>query len=148
VLLTFTSDITTKGRLNTFKKLLDAVTKVGVRNILVDTCVIDVPSLGLAMHAIFKIKDEFGYPAGCGAHNAVATWRGLKKKMGEIAVKPALAVANTIPVVVGADFILCGPIEHADIVFPTIAMIDAIYGFMLREKGIMVGREHPLFRIA
>jgi len=149
VLLTFTSDIlTTRGRLVAFKNLLDAVTEIGINNIMVDTCVIDVPSLGLAMHAIFKIKDEFGYPAGCGAHNAVATWRGLRRKMGDIAVKPALAVASTIPVVIGADFILYGPIEHADIIFPTVAMVDAIYGFMLRERGIKVGKEHPLFKIA
>ena len=61
---------------------------------------------------------------------------------------PALVSANVAPIVLGADFILYGPIEHADYVFPAVAMLDAAYAFLLREKGVKVGRDHPIYRIA
>lgn len=52
----------------------------GVENILVDTMVIDILTLGLAVNAIDRIKDMYGYPCGCGAHNAVSTWKRLREK--------------------------------------------------------------------
>jgi tetrahydromethanopterin S-methyltransferase subunit H len=63
-------------------------------------------SLGQACKAVLDVKSEFGLPSGCGAHNAIATWRGLKSKMGEQAVKPCQASIVTTAVAAGADFAL------------------------------------------
>jgi len=148
ILAYYMKDFTTKGRVYAIKKLVEEASKYGVDKPLVDTCVIDVPSLGIGANVIQIIKDETGLPVGCGAHNAIGTWRGLKKKMGKQALHPAMAAANVLAASVGADFLLYGPIEACEYMFPVIAMVDAAYGQLQMEKGKMPSRMHPIFRIA
>jgi len=81
----------------------------GVKNILVDTVVIDIPTLGLAANAIDKIKDRYGYPCGCGAHNAVSSWKRLREKYCAKAVTTVIGVTSALPVATGADFVFYGP---------------------------------------
>lgn len=141
-------DMTAAGRVNAVKELLPRTIESGIEKILIDTCVLDVPTLGSAFKAVFDLKSEFGYPTGCGAHNAINTWRGLRTKMGSQAVKPCAATANAITVAAGADFVLYGPIEDAHFVFPAVAMVDAAFSQLLIEKGKLPSRSHPIFRIA
>ena len=141
-------DFTTAGRVKAVKDLLNVALQHGIEKPLIDTCVMDIPSLGMACKALFQLKDELGWPVGCSPHNAIDTWRGLKTKMGKEAKKPCMASATVMAVAVGADFVLYGPIGAARYIFPAVAMVDAAFGFLLREEGIMVGREHPLFKIA
>ena len=141
-------DFTTAGRIRAIKELLTVAEQHGVEKPLIDTCVMDIPSLGMACKALLQLKDELGLPVGCSPHNAIDTWRGLKTKMGKEARKPCMASATVMAVAVGADFVLYGPIGAARYIFPAVAMVDAAQAFVLREEGIAVGREHPLFRIA
>jgi tetrahydromethanopterin S-methyltransferase subunit H len=55
-----------------------------------------------------RVKDELEVPVGCGAYNAISTWRGLKTKMGQRAVEPSIAAFNAVTSAIGADFILYG----------------------------------------
>jgi len=103
-------DFTSAGRISAVKELVNRRLEFGIAKPLIDTCVIDLPSLGPALPALFELKDEMGLPTGCGAHNAVSLWRGSKNKMEERAVKPCLASVNAAAAAVGADFILYGPI--------------------------------------
>ncbi len=119
----------------------------GVRNLLMDTAVIDIPTLGLATKAIQRIKDRYGYPCGCGAHNAVASWKRLKKKYTRDAATVAIGVVNALPVAVGADFVIYGPLKNAETVYPAVAMIDAAYSQQMIEKRRRPSRDHPRFRI-
>ncbi len=149
VLLAYNSkNMTAAGRVEAIKQLLPLATQSGVEKILLDACVLDVPTLGSAFKAILDLKNELGYPTGCGAHNAIGTWRGLKTKMGLQAVKPCAAVADTITLAAGADFILYGPIEGAPYVFPAVAMVNAAFAQLLIEKGKMPSPSHPIFKIA
>ena len=149
VLLAYdTKDITSKGRVNAVKNLLPRAIESGIEKMLIDACVLDVPTLGLAFRAIMDIKNELGYPAGCGAHNAIGTWKGLKTKMGREATKPCAAVANALMIAAGADFILYGPIEDAPIAFPAVAMVSAAFAQLLIERGKVPPLSHPIFKIA
>jgi tetrahydromethanopterin S-methyltransferase subunit H len=149
VLLAYnTRDMTTVGRVNAIKQILPLAVQSNIEKILIDTCVLDVPTLGSAFKAIFNLKNELGYPAGCGAHNAIGTWRGLKKKMGTQAVKPCAAVANALTIAAGADWILYGPVEDSAFVFPAVAMVNAAFAQLQMEKGRIPSRNHPIFRIA
>jgi len=141
-------EFTSEGRIKAIKGLLPVAYEAGIENILIDTCVLDIPSLGMACRALFELKDEFGFPTGCGAHNAIGTWKGLTKKMGKQAIHPSVAVASGIAVATGADFVLYGPIESADYMFPAMAMIDAAYGQLIMENGKMLDKGHPIFKIA
>lgn len=141
-------EFTTVGRVKAIKQLLEVAKEAGIEKPLLDTCVLDIPGLGMACRASFELKSEFGLPVGCGAHNAVSLWKGLKKKMGKQAVKPAVASACVIAAAVGADFVLYGPVEDAPYVFPVIAMTDAAYGYLFFEKKMSLDPKHPLYRIA
>lgn len=143
-----TKNFTAVGRVEVVKQLAPLANQSGIEKTLVDACVLDVPTLGSAFKAIFDIKNELGYPTGCGAHNAIGTWRGLKTKMGLQAVRPCSAVANALTIAAGADFILYGPVEGASYVFPAVAMVDAAFAQLLMETGKMPPTSHPIFKIA
>jgi tetrahydromethanopterin S-methyltransferase subunit H len=128
-------------------ELLPKAEEAGVENILVDTAVIDIPSLGLASKAVYRIKYSYGYPAGCGAHNSITSWKRLKEKYRAKAVTSAVAVANSLPTALGADFVIYGHIDIAEEVFPAVALIDAAYSQIQIEKRKRPGRDHPRYRI-
>jgi tetrahydromethanopterin S-methyltransferase subunit H len=140
-------DFSTAGRTSAIRELVGKRHEFGIEKPLIDTCVLDLPTLGSALRAMYELKDELGFPVGCGAHNAVALWKGLKPKMGEQAVKPCLASVNATTAAVGADFILYGPIDDAKVVFPAVAMVDTAYSQLPIEKKIQIPRTHPRYRI-
>jgi tetrahydromethanopterin S-methyltransferase subunit H len=140
-------DFSTAGRTSAIRELVGKRQEFGIEKPLIDTCVLDLPTLGSALRAMYELKDELGFPVGCGAHNAVALWKGLKTKMGEQAVKPCLASVNATTAAVGADFILYGPIDDAKVVFPAVAMVDTAYSQLPIEKKIQIPRTHPRYRI-
>lgn len=143
-----TKDFTSQGKLKAVRELLPLASGAGIEKPLIDTAVIDIPSLGMACRAIHELRREFGLPVGSGAHNAIDTWKGLKKKMGSQAKEASLAAACAITVAAGANFVLYGPINHADFAFPAIAMVDAALAQLAIEEKSMPDPKHPIFRIA
>ncbi len=140
-------DFTAKGRLHAVKELVPRIQEAGIRKLMIDTCVLDLATLGQACSAIFDVKQQLGLPAGAGVHNAVAMWRNLAAKMGDHAEKPCIAAAAASAVAVGADFILYGPIEDAKYVFPAVAMVDTALSQLAMEKGTRPEKSHPRYRI-
>jgi tetrahydromethanopterin S-methyltransferase subunit H len=150
IVLTYSTKaiISSKERVKLLDDLLPKVKKFGVKNILIDTVVMDITTLGLACKAIFKVKDKFGYPSGCGAHNAVSSWKALKKKKDKTLTLVCSALVNGFPIAIGADFVLYGPIDEANYMFPALGIIDAAYGQVLMETGKRPIPNHPRFKIS
>jgi tetrahydromethanopterin S-methyltransferase subunit H len=140
-------DFTAKGRVTAVRELLPKLKAAGMTRLLVDTCVLDLATLGQALSAIFEVKHELGLPAGAGVHNAIATWSGLKTKMGTQAYEPCVGGAVAAAVAVGADFLLYGPIEDAQFVFPAVAMVDTALSQLAMERELEIPMRHPRFRI-
>ncbi|MFW9800360.1 MAG: hypothetical protein ACFFD9_07985, partial [Candidatus Thorarchaeota archaeon] len=137
IILTFsnTAMASATKRAELADRLLEKAKRAGITNALFDTGVVDLLTLGLACRALVSIKERHGLPVGCGAHNAVAMWNGLVSKFGKEAKEPAFVGSSLMPVVLGADFVLYGPIKHAAITFPSIAMIDvALSGALLEDR--------------
>jgi len=128
--------MTSKSRVNTIKEILPRAEKIGITKPLLDTFVLDIPSLSMACRAAIDLKRELGLPSGCGAHNAFATWSGFKKLMGSEAAVPCAVTVNIVPIVLGADFILYGPVEDCKYVFPSVYAVNASYKYIykLREQ--------------
>ena len=126
--------MTSEARVKAIRELLPKVKEAGVTKPLLDTFVIDIPSLSMACRAMLDLKRELGLPCGCGAHNAISTWLGLKKRMGAQAVRPCAVTVNVTPVVLGADFILYGPIEDCKYVFPSVYAINTAYKYLYKTK--------------
>jgi tetrahydromethanopterin S-methyltransferase subunit H len=128
-------------------ELVPKAEAAGIENILVDTAVLDIPTLGLTTKAIDRIKDKYGYPCGCGAHNALSSWKRLREKYTKEAQTIVKGLTNAIPTVIGADFVLYGPLKNAEIIFPGVAMVDAAYSQLMMEKKVRPEKSHPRFRI-
>ncbi len=153
ILLAYSKNLTsTAGRVEIIKPegstgLLDRAQQHGITKPLVDTVVLDVPTLGLACRAIYELKDKFGLVCGCGAHNAVDTWRGLKTKFRSGLLETGVASSGVLAAAAGADFVLYGPLEHSEVVFPMVAMVEAAWGQLVFERTGKVDLKHPLFKI-
>lgn len=150
IILTYSTKaiISSRERVNLLETLIPKVEKAGIRKILVDTVVMDIATLGLACKAIYEVKDKFGYPAGCGAHNAIDSWKSLKEKKDKQLTLICSSAANGLPIAIGADFVLYGPLNIAGYIFPAVSLIDAAYGQTLMEEGKRLTPTHPRFKIA
>lgn len=126
--------------------LLETAYQSGTKKILVDVAVLDAPSIGISARTIYMVKTEYGLPSGCAPSNAMTTWKSLKK-LGDYTRNICIACSHAILPIVGADFLIYGPIKYAEIVFPTCAMVDAFLGYDMRWRGEKLGLNHPLYRI-
>ena len=129
--------------------LLGAAEKAGIKNVLIDTAVLDVPSIGIASKAIYSVKETFGLPAGCAPANALAIWKKLKMgEFGPLARRVCLGGAALMTQMMGANFVITGPIEFVDAAFPACAMADAIIASEAKRLGgAFNASNHPLSKI-
>jgi len=128
--------------------LLALVENAGLKNVLVDTAVLQVPSIGAASKAIYSIKEKFGLPAGCAPANAISIWKKLKAgEFGPDARKVCLGASTLYTQMMGANFVIAGPIDYADAVFPAVAMADAILASEAQTLGVKIPLNHPLNKI-
>ena len=128
-------------------ELVPKAEAAGIENIIIDTAVLDIPTLGITAKAIDLIKDKYGYPCGCGAHNALSSWKRLKKKYTRDAQTMVKGVIDAIPTIIGADFVLFGPLKNASSHYPAVAMVDAAYSQLMMEKKVRPSKSHPRYRI-
>ena len=125
ILLPIESQIwTTKARMDVIDDLVEKAIsyKFKKNNFLIDTCVIDYTSLGLAMNTIIEVKNKYGYPAGTAGQNLADAWKNLVPRFGDIK-KYVKVVGSIMPLSVGADFLFYGPVQLANIVFPIVEFI-------------------------
>ncbi|MEM1586227.1 MAG: tetrahydromethanopterin S-methyltransferase subunit H [Candidatus Bathyarchaeia archaeon] len=150
ILLTYSAKaiISYKERIKLLETMIPRAMEAGIKKILIDTTVLDIATLGLACKAIFEVKERYGYPAGCGAHNAIASWKALKEKKNKMLEISCSSIVNGLPVAIGADFILYGPLSDAEYVFPAISLINAAYAQILMEEGKRPPPTHPRFKIS
>lgn len=129
------------------KGLLKIAEEGSIEKLLIDTAVLDAPSIGLAAEAVALVKKEFGLPCGGGPVNAVSEWKRVEE-LGVYAKNVCTANAVTAMQYAGADFVLYGPIGKAEVVFPAAAMTDALIAYEARVHGIRPKtKNHPLFKI-
>jgi tetrahydromethanopterin S-methyltransferase subunit H len=131
------------------KGLLKAAEEAGVQKVLVDTAVLDMPSIGISSKAIQLVKSEFGLPAGCGPANAVTTWKRVRKgEFGPHAYEVCSGGSAILTQAMGANFVMYGPIELSETVFIACAMTDALTAYAMRKLGIVTKtKNHPFYKI-
>ena len=149
ILLTFNtaSMMSAAKRIEVADELIKKALDIGIKQIMIDTGVLDLPSLGIACKTQHLLKSKYGYPVGNGAHNAYSTWNGLETKFGKQAKKPALVGASLMPVSLGADFVLIGPSKDAHLIYPSVAMIDVALSGMYIEERKRPEKPHPRYLI-
>jgi len=139
---------TTQARMDVTDKLIQKALSYDFKkhNFLIDTCVIDYTSLGIAMNTIEQVKNKYGYPAGTAGQNLADAWKNLSIKYGDIKKHVKIA-ASTITLAAGADFVFYGPIQLAEIIFPCVGLVKAAHSQLLFDKGKIAPPNHPVFKI-
>jgi tetrahydromethanopterin S-methyltransferase subunit H len=144
-------DVLEKAVLEQEQGLLDLCRDIGVTKPLIDTAVTAMGA-GAGSAAAFTLvsKTVYGLPTGSGVHNAPSSWSWLRKykKIDREAFYTADIASNIIVQIMGADFVLYGPIENADRVFPVAAMGDVFIGESgYLEFGIEPSDSHPFKKL-
>ena len=155
ILLTYNSrNMTIAGKLSTLrdsperKGLISVASNAGVQKMLVDTTVLDIPDPGPVAKACYTVKKDFGLPSGAGVHNAVDRWVA-RKKQDPLAYRVNNAIAHVTPIVMGANFLLYGPVRRAPEIYPACGLADAYVSYSMRQEfGIRpLANNHPIFKI-
>jgi tetrahydromethanopterin S-methyltransferase subunit H len=119
------------------EKLIINAEKANIKNLIVDTAVLDLPSIAINVETTRLIKSELGLPTGFAPANAIYGW-DFVKKYGESSRCGAIASIMTYCADAGSDFILFGPVKFAKCLVPAIAMISGINSYyrkrVLRKK--------------
>jgi len=147
VLLTFGNRaIFPKHKLKLLKDdLLPKTEKAGIENVIVDTAVLDLPSIAINVETAKLIKSELGLPTGFAPANAIYGWNFVKQ-YGESSRCGAIASLMTYSA--GSDFILFGPVKFAKCVVPSISLICGINSYY--RKRILrkpISEKTPLKKI-
>ncbi len=127
------------------KNLLEKARDAGIEKVLIDTAVLDVPSIGISARAIHLVKQELGLPAGTAPCNAIYMWsKGREFKAIKNSIISTCAMIHTL----GADFILYGSIGNASLLFPAIAIVESCIAYNnRREFKIRPSDNHPITKI-
>ncbi len=127
--------------------LLKKAERAGIKNVLVDTAVLDVVSTAYAVSSIKVIKEQLGLPSGCSPANSFDMWQRVKD-FGKLSSRACLSSLCVFVQCFGADFILYGPMRMADVVFPACAMADAILTYSAITEGYEPKDKNiPLYKI-
>lgn len=123
--------------------LLDLVKNLGIKEVLVDTAAMAPGDIsGAAVSAIPVIKEEYGLPTGCAIHNVVEKSNWLDGFGG---VRKTVDFASNVNIpLFGGDFVIFGPVENAEMVFPLIAWEDILVSEYVESYfGIEPDDVHP-----
>ncbi|TFF87252.1 MAG: hypothetical protein EU548_10565 [Promethearchaeota archaeon] len=129
------------------EKLIPAAEQAGIENYIVDTAVLDLPSICINVETTRLIKSQLGLPTGFAPANAIYGWK-FGKKYGESARCGAIASIMAYCADAGSDYILFGGVKFAKCVVPSMALISGINSYyqkrILRNK---ISEKTPLKKI-
>jgi len=127
--------------------LISLARDLGMVNLLIDPGVVPLGSgAGSALRFSIVAKARLGLPVGSGIHNAVSAWPWLRRK--EAATRRCCdAAAAAMQLLSAGDFLLYGPIENADFIFPAAALADILVAEAVQDLDIWPAAGHPLQRL-
>ena len=143
------ADNSTEGKIAATEQALARAREAGIEKFLIDTSIPAFgPDMGSAVRAIYYIKEKFGYPTGVGTGNVVTTCGWVKVNFPKEVRRGCDAATNAIMQTVGANWLMFGPIERADYVFPAAAIVDTYILSAMAELEIKpLSDNHPVFKV-
>jgi tetrahydromethanopterin S-methyltransferase subunit H len=148
------TDVSPKGRLDILtvggtgqeQGLLTSSEDSGITRPLLDVASLSLGAgAGQSIRSVVAFKGTLGLPTGGGPHNIPDAWTWLRRyrKAGHPEVwEPCSIGANMICGIIGADYLLYGPIDLATIIFPAMAMIDIMVQESTAELGVEAQTEN------
>jgi tetrahydromethanopterin S-methyltransferase subunit H len=108
--------------------LIPKAQQANIENIIVDTAVLDLPSIGINIKTTKLIKSELGLPTGFAPANAIYGWKFVKK-YGDESRCGGIASLMAYCVNAGSDFVLFGPVKFSKCVIPAMSLISGINSY-------------------
>lgn len=119
------------------ESLIPKAELANIKNMIIDTAVLDIPSVSINAEATILIKNELGLPTGYAPANAIYGWNAVKK-YGEEARCGAIASIMVNCIDAGGDFVLFGPVKFAKCIIPSLALVAGMQSYyrkrVLRKK--------------
>lgn len=124
------------------ERLLPMARGARLENIIVDAVVIDPASIALSAETIHMVKEKHGYPSGCAPANALGSVS--EKTVGQATAVGVHGGVAAYLRVMGADYIMYGPVKRVKYIADAVAMIDSLIAYSLRRRGLKIEGVHPL----
>jgi tetrahydromethanopterin S-methyltransferase subunit H len=137
------------GKMKVLDEALAMADRGGITQPLIDTAIpAFAPDMGTAVRAIHHIKEKFGHPTGLGTGNVVTTMGWVKANVPKEFRKGCTTATNAIMQTVGANWLMFGPVEQADWVFPAVAIVDTYVASAMSDLDIRpLDETHPIFKV-
>ena len=137
------------GKMQVLEEALALADKGGITKPLIDTAIpAFAPDMGTAVRAIRDIKEKFGQPTGLGTGNVVTTMGWVKAHFAKEFRKGCVTATNAIMQTMGANWLMFGPAEQSDWVFPAVAVVDTYVASAMADLDIRpLDETHPIFKV-
>jgi tetrahydromethanopterin S-methyltransferase subunit H len=142
-------DNSLEGKLAVLEEALALAKEGGITKPLIDTAIPAFePDMGTAVRAIPKIKEKYGHPTGVGTGNVVTTMGWVKAHVAKEFRLGTRTATNAIMQTLGANWLMFGPAEQSDYVFPAVAIVDAYVASAMGDLDIRpLHEQHPIYKI-
>jgi tetrahydromethanopterin S-methyltransferase subunit H len=141
-------DTTLEGKMKVIEEALALAAKGGITKPLIDTAIpAFAPDMGTAVRAIPIMKEKYGHPVGLGSGNVVTTMGWVKSSFAKEFRPGCRTATNSIMQVAGANWLMIGPAEQAEWVFPAVAVTDTYIASAAGDLGTRpVDETHPIYK--
>jgi tetrahydromethanopterin S-methyltransferase subunit H len=141
-------DNSLEGKMSIIQEALALAEKAGITKPLIDTAIpAFAPDMGTAVRTIPVMKEKYGHPVGLGSGNVVTTMGWVKANVAKEFRKGCLTSTNTIMQMAGANYLMFGPAEQAEWVFPAVAITDIYIASAAADLGTRpIEETHPIYK--
>jgi tetrahydromethanopterin S-methyltransferase subunit H len=142
-------DTTLEGKMKVIVEALELADKGGITKPLIDTAIPAFePDMGTAVRTIPIMKEKYGHPTGLGSGNVVTTMGWVKANVAKEFRPGCRTATNSIMQVAGANWLMIGPAEQAEWIFPAVAVTDAYIASAAGDLGTRPLEEtHPIYKM-
>ena len=141
-------DNSVEGKMSILNEALQIAAKAGITKPLIDTAIPAFsPEMGVAVRAIPLMREKHGYPVGLGTGNVVTTMGWVKANIAKEFRKGSVTATNSIMQMSGANYLMFGPAEQAEWVFPAAAVTDIYIASAAADLGARTLTDnHPIYK--
>jgi tetrahydromethanopterin S-methyltransferase subunit H len=142
-------DNSLEGKMKIIEEALALADKGGITKPLIDTAIpAFAPDMGTAVRTIPIMKEKYGHPVGLGSGNVVTTMGWVKAHVAKEFRKGCTTATNAIMQTMGANWLMIGPAEQAEWVFPAVAVVDTYIASAAADlEARPLGEDHPIFKL-
>ncbi len=133
------------GRLKCLDEMWKLLEPYNFESILCDCSVMHLPTSMICNNSMTLIKQKHGFPSGSGPANGVYMWMKEAKEIGGMDAFHGVDVATEAVSSLGADWLMYGPIDACDRIFPGVAIAQCNFASQVMDeyKELPENPNHP-----